>query len=75
LTNSWIGPDNGNRYDSIYNWSLGKYPGDCDHVVIPSGRNVTIITDGNAAAYTLQVELGGMFETQIVAVLDVVAGN
>jgi len=75
LTNTWIGPGNGNRYDSIYNWCLGKYHGDSDHIVIPSGRNVTIITDGNAAAYTLQVELGGMFETQIVVVLDVVAGN
>ena len=55
-TNTWLG-GHGDWYASIANWSEGRFPTSCDHVVIPTSVSITI-KDGEAGyGYTLEVPL------------------
>ena len=72
-TNTWIGPSVGNWNDAAGNWSLGSIPTDCDEVIIPLGKSVTILSGQTGSAYTLLVEDGGDLEVVDTGSLHVVA--
>ena len=60
---SWFDPDH---------WSLGYIPSPCNHVIIPSGKEVSIHQIG-AHCYTLEVN--GSINTSVATTLDVQAAN
>ena len=72
-TNIWIGANTGNWNDSPSNWSLGELPDYCHHVVIPSGKNITILNTEIAKGYTLTVDLNGTVTSQVGALVDIIA--
>ncbi|MDF1695762.1 MAG: DUF4832 domain-containing protein, partial [Saprospiraceae bacterium] len=43
LINEWTSPADGDWFASDANWSLGRFPGYCDEVLIPENRTVNIL--------------------------------
>lgn len=66
----WIGPTNMNWYDNPNFWSLGRFPTVCDHVVIPSGKFVTLRNGFHGWGNTLEVD--GELDTRPGSELDIV---
>ena len=71
LTNTFVG--NTNAWMSASNWSLGTLPTTCDHVVIPAGSTVVLLSSEIGECYTLDVHNSAVFEVEQGAVLEVVA--
>ena len=69
--NMWIGPATGNWNDSAANWSRGFIPKACDDVVIPTGKEVTLLNGNAGICNTIEVESGGDFHVQLGGVLIV----
>jgi hypothetical protein len=70
-TNTFVG--NTNAWMSASNWSLGTLPTTCDHVVIPAGSTVVLLSSEIGECYTLDVHNSAVFEVEQGAVLEVVA--
>ena len=66
-TNSYIGPSPGFWYQDPSHWSLGHFPTECDHVVIPSGVQVTLNINETGLGNTLTVNPGATFITSSTA--------
>ena len=74
-TNTWIGGATGNWNDSVSDWSLGELPDYCHHVVIPAGKNVTVLNTEIAKGYTLTVDQSGTLTSEVGAIVDIIAPN
>ncbi len=70
VTNTWLGGD-GNWYSDTANWSLGRFPTTCDHVVIPAGDDVRMLSGEESSIYTLHVEQGAHLHVPTSAELSV----
>ena len=68
--NNWIGA-NGHWYESVYNWSLGRWPEPCDHVLLPVSVSVAVMPGDTARAYTLDVPPTSALEVPKTAHLEV----
>ena len=62
--NKWIGPDNAYWYDDPSYWSLNRFPTQCDHVLIESGKKVKVSSSQIGQGYTLEIQTGGILETE-----------
>ena len=71
LPNTFTGLGNGSSWDDPDNWSGGFMPGKCQHVLIPTGFNVTVPTGVEALGKTLEVEQGAELLTDPAAVMDI----
>ena len=68
VDNTWIGPDVG-TWDTPGSWSKGIIPEGCDHVIIPSGKTVSVPSLIEAVCSTITVELGAVLYTNTNATL------
>ena len=71
--NTWVGPSVGNWNDNGANWSKGVIPLSCDHVIIPNGKQVSILGGESAICNTIDVQTGGELITQATAVFTVLS--
>jgi len=71
LINTWVGPSSGDWSDSALNWSLMRFPTRCHHVVIPSGKSVSISENSGATCLTLDVVTGGFLDMEGAGSLEV----
>ena len=71
LANTWIGPSNGNWYDSPSNWSLNHYPNTCNHVIIGNSSSVQVLGGETAFGYTLTVEQGSAVNVHASGLLSI----
>ena len=70
-TNTFLG--NTIFWTDASNWSLGTVPTLCDHVIIPAGLAVILLSSESGECFTLHVINPADFEIQSGAVLEVVA--
>ncbi len=70
-TVTWSGPSSANWYDSTSNWDANRFPESCDHVVIPSGVNLTLQSGQTAAMLTLEVQGNAQCMIELGAELNV----
>ncbi len=70
-SNVWIGPADGEWNDSPSNWSQARFPEACDHVIIPAGKNVALLSGKQGYGSLLTVENGGQLLMQSSSQLTV----
>lgn len=69
LPNTFIG--NGSTWNDANNWSDGFVPGKCRHVVIPTGKVVTLPANTEGLGKTLEVEIGADLIADPNATMDI----
>ena len=70
VDNVWQGPSGGSWHNANH-WSLSEIPTDCQHVIIPSGSNLKVLSGMTANAFTLFVHDNAVFETEPASILNV----
>ncbi|MEZ4959036.1 MAG: hypothetical protein R2830_04400 [Saprospiraceae bacterium] len=62
---------NGTYWNDAANWSLGKVPQPCHHVVIPSGHNVILAAGKRGYGRALEVQLNCELMVEPMGVMDI----
>ena len=70
-TNTWTGGGDDMLWSDPANWGDGFVPGGCQHVIIPTGNDVTVPNSIEALGKTLEVEQGATLETDPAALIDI----
>jgi hypothetical protein len=60
--NEWISSSNGTWYGNASNWSLGRFPGFCDEVLIPNGKTVYILDGEEGRAGKVKLKSGSLLQ-------------